>query len=111
MTAALVCRHCGERAVYLEPGAVYRLGELEVDTARDEVRVCGEAVETRPSERKILAALLSQPGVIFPFWDMLEACGISVSSARNGVMRLRPLIATAGVRIVCHWPGYSIRAE
>src|SRR5262245_50343461 len=47
------------------PGGCHRVGELEVDTVRHEVRMAGVLVEATPAEFSILACLAEQPGRAF----------------------------------------------
>jgi DNA-binding response OmpR family regulator len=54
----------------------YRVGDLEVDTVRHEVRLNGAMVETTPAEFRILAALIAEPGRAFSRAQLLtEAFG------------------------------------
>jgi DNA-binding response OmpR family regulator len=53
-------------------GEVYRVGELEIDPARHEVRLAGELVELTPAEFKILACLAAAPGRAFSRQQLLE---------------------------------------
>ena len=53
-------------------GEVYRVGELEIDPSRHEVRLTGELVEVTPAEFKILACLAASPGRAFSRQQLLE---------------------------------------
>jgi DNA-binding response OmpR family regulator len=54
----------------------YRVGDLEVDPVRHEVRLNGAMVETTPAEFRILAALIAEPGRAFSRAQLLtEAFG------------------------------------
>jgi DNA-binding response OmpR family regulator len=54
----------------------YRVGDLEVDAVRHEVRLNGAPVETTPAEFRILAALIAEPGRAFSRAQLLtEAFG------------------------------------
>ena len=53
-------------------GEVYRVGELEIDPARHEVRLAGRLVELTPAEFKILACLAASPGRAFSRQQLLE---------------------------------------
>ncbi|MEW6472375.1 MAG: response regulator transcription factor [Actinomycetota bacterium] len=54
----------------------YRVGDLEVDPVRHEVRLNGATVETTPAEFRILAALIAEPGRAFSRAQLLtEAFG------------------------------------
>jgi DNA-binding response OmpR family regulator len=54
----------------------HRVGELEVDPVRHEVRLNGATVETTPAEFRILAALIAAPGRAFSRAQLLtEAFG------------------------------------
>jgi DNA-binding response OmpR family regulator len=54
----------------------HRVGELEVDPVRHEVRLNGATVETTPAEFRILAALIAEPGRAFSRAQLLtEAFG------------------------------------
>ncbi|TCC40536.1 response regulator transcription factor [Kribbella speibonae] len=53
-------------------GEVYRVGELEIDPGRHEVRLAGELVELTPAEFKILACLAASPGRAFSRQQLLE---------------------------------------
>ncbi|TDO67397.1 DNA-binding response OmpR family regulator [Kribbella sp. VKM Ac-2571] len=53
-------------------GEVYRVGELEIDPARHEVRLGGELIELTPAEFKILACLAASPGRAFSRQQLLE---------------------------------------
>jgi DNA-binding response OmpR family regulator len=53
-------------------GEVYRVGELEIDPARHEVRLAGKLIELTPAEFKILACLAASPGRAFSRQQLLE---------------------------------------
>ncbi|WP_405063079.1 response regulator transcription factor [Kribbella sp. NBC_01505] len=53
-------------------GEVYRVGALEIDPSRHEVRLTGELVEVTPAEFKILACLAASPGRAFSRQQLLE---------------------------------------
>jgi DNA-binding response OmpR family regulator len=54
----------------------HRVGDLEVDLVRHEVRLNGATVETTPAEFRILAALIGEPGRAFSRAQLLtEAFG------------------------------------
>jgi DNA-binding response OmpR family regulator len=53
-------------------GEVYRVGELEIDPVRHEVRLAGRLVEVTPAEFKILACLAASPGRAFTRQQLLE---------------------------------------
>ena len=54
----------------------HRVGDLEVDPVRHEVRLNGAMVETTPAEFRILAALIAEPGRAFSRAQLLtEAFG------------------------------------
>ena len=53
-------------------GEVYRVGELEIDPGRHEIRLSGELVEVTPAEFKILACLAASPGRAFSRQQLLE---------------------------------------
>ncbi|TDW89620.1 MULTISPECIES: response regulator transcription factor [Kribbella] len=53
-------------------GEVYRVGELEIDPARHEVRLSGKLIELTPAEFKILACLAASPGRAFSRQQLLE---------------------------------------
>jgi DNA-binding response OmpR family regulator len=53
-------------------GEVYRVGELEIDPTRHEVRLAGRLVEVTPAEFKILACLAASPGRAFTRQQLLE---------------------------------------
>ena len=53
-------------------GEVYRVGELEIDPARHEVRLAGRLIELTPAEFKILACLAASPGRAFSRQQLLE---------------------------------------
>jgi DNA-binding response OmpR family regulator len=54
----------------------HRVGDLEVDPVRHEVRLDGATVETTPAEFRILAALIAEPGRAFSRAQLLtEAFG------------------------------------
>jgi DNA-binding response OmpR family regulator len=53
-------------------GEVYRVGELEIDPGRHEVRLGGELIELTPAEFKILACLAASPGRAFSRQQLLE---------------------------------------
>jgi DNA-binding response OmpR family regulator len=53
-------------------GEVYRVGALEIDPVRHEVRLDGELVEVTPAEFKILACLAASPGRAFSRQQLLE---------------------------------------
>ncbi|NDL58027.1 response regulator transcription factor [Phytoactinopolyspora mesophila] len=52
--------------------AVHRIGELEVDPVRHEVRLAGDRVVVTPAEFKILACLAASPGRVFSRQYLLE---------------------------------------
>ena len=53
-------------------GEVYRVGGLEIDPVRHEVRLDEELVEVTPAEFKILACLAASPGRAFSRQQLLE---------------------------------------
>jgi DNA-binding response OmpR family regulator len=53
-------------------GEVYRVGELEIDPGRHEIRLAGSLVEVTPAEFKILACLAASPGRAFSRQQLLE---------------------------------------
>jgi DNA-binding response OmpR family regulator len=53
-------------------GEVYRVGELEIDPGRHEVRLAGKLIELTPAEFKILACLAASPGRAFSRQQLLE---------------------------------------
>ena len=53
-------------------GEVYRVGELEIDPIRHEIRLAGRLVEVTPAEFKILACLAASPGRAFSRQQLLE---------------------------------------
>lgn len=53
-------------------GEVYRVGELEIDPGRHEVRLADRLVEVTPAEFKILACLAASPGRAFSRQQLLE---------------------------------------
>ena len=53
-------------------GEVYRVGGLEIDPVRHEVRLDDELVEVTPAEFKILACLAASPGRAFSRQQLLE---------------------------------------
>jgi DNA-binding response OmpR family regulator len=53
-------------------GEVYRVGELEIDPSRHEIRLAGRLVEVTPAEFKILACLAASPGRAFSRQQLLE---------------------------------------
>ncbi|GAA2833024.1 response regulator transcription factor [Kribbella solani] len=53
-------------------GEVYRVGALEIDPGRHEVRVAGELIDLTPAEFKILACLAASPGRAFSRQQLLE---------------------------------------
>ncbi|MEU8223036.1 response regulator transcription factor [Kribbella sp. NPDC048915] len=63
-----VLRRTGSRA----EGQVYRVGDLEIDPGRHEVRLAGELIELTPAEFKILACLAASPGRAFSRQQLLE---------------------------------------
>jgi two-component system response regulator RegX3 len=74
-----------------------RVGDLELDLARHDVRVAGTAVRLTPSEFKVLALLAEQPDTVFTrrqimqhLWDSdyvgdQRACDIHVSNLRRKI--------------------------
>jgi DNA-binding response OmpR family regulator len=53
-------------------GETYRVGDLEIDPVRHEIRLAGELVEATPAEFKILACLAASPGRAFSRQQLLE---------------------------------------
>jgi DNA-binding response OmpR family regulator len=53
-------------------GEVYRVGELEIDPLRHEVRLADRLVDVTPAEFKILACLAASPGRAFTRQQLLE---------------------------------------
>lgn len=53
-------------------GALLRVGRLEVDTLRHELRVDGRLVECTPTEFRILACMAEQPGRAFRRQELLD---------------------------------------
>jgi two-component system copper resistance phosphate regulon response regulator CusR len=64
-----LCRRWGRR----EP-TVVRVGDVEIDRARREVRRGGVPVPLTPKELSILAALVEEPGVVVSAEELIERC-------------------------------------
>jgi len=56
-----------------EPKPLVKVGELEIDRRRFEVRLKGRAVELTPKEFELLAILAGSPGRVFGREDLLDA--------------------------------------
>jgi two-component system alkaline phosphatase synthesis response regulator PhoP/two-component system response regulator ResD len=54
------------------PARLLRFADLEIDLDRREVRIGGQLIELRPKELDLLAALASQPGVVFERERLLQ---------------------------------------
>jgi len=50
----------------------YRVGAVEVDPARHEVRVAGRAMDCTAAEFKVLACLMAEPGRVFTRQQLLD---------------------------------------
>jgi DNA-binding response OmpR family regulator len=61
------------RANGAEPKPLVKVGELEIDRHRFEVRLKGRAVELTPKEFELLAILAGSPGRVFGREDLLDA--------------------------------------
>ena len=63
------------------PSPVYRFGELEVDTARQLVRLGNDVVHLTPTEHRLLQALVLNPGKLLTHrWLLQKVWGPSYSS-------------------------------
>ena len=81
--------------------SVYRVGGIELDAARHELRVDGKSVRLTPSEFRILQLLASEPERVFRRREIMErlwasdhvgdqrACDVHVSSLRRKIERDR----------------------
>ena len=67
---AILDRASGDRA---ETGSVLRSGDLEVDVDRHRVRRGGESVELTPTEFRILATLMREPGRVYSARQIVTA--------------------------------------
>lgn len=65
-----VLRRCERGA---KVNSAFRVGELEVDPERREVRVAGEIVELTRSEFEVLAMMAAHPGRVYSRLQLLEA--------------------------------------
>jgi DNA-binding response OmpR family regulator len=61
------------RANGAEPKPLVKVGELEIDRQRFEVRLQGRPVELTPKEFELLAILAGSPGRVFGREDLLDA--------------------------------------
>jgi DNA-binding response OmpR family regulator len=61
------------RSAALDGKAVVRIGDLEVDRYRFQVRMRGRAIELTPREFELLAILAGSPGRVFGREDLLDA--------------------------------------
>ncbi len=52
--------------------SVYRVGELELDGEKRQVKLAGERIELTPSEFELLAVLIARPGRVFTRMELLE---------------------------------------
>ena len=55
-----------------DPDAIYKVGDLEVDTGKCEVRRAGKAVELSALEFRLLTAFVRQPGRVFTRTALLD---------------------------------------
>ena len=61
------------RSQTIAPKAIIKVGDLEIDRHRFEVRVKGRTVELTPKEFELLALLASSPGGVFTRDQLLDA--------------------------------------
>jgi two-component system response regulator RegX3 len=93
---AILRRRALDRA---SPAALHRVGSLQLDLARHQVRLDGESVSLTPSEFRLLSFLASEPERVFSrreimqhLWDSSyvgdeRACDIHVSNLRRKIER------------------------
>jgi two-component system KDP operon response regulator KdpE len=65
-------RAVGRRAGGEQPAAVYRFGELEIDLAREAVKLRGELVHLTPTEYRLLEAMATRPGKLLTHTWLLQ---------------------------------------
>ncbi len=75
-------------------GAVLRVGEVEMDVANRDVRVCGEPLELSPREFSLLELFLRHPGQVLTrtqiaehLWDASAVVGTNVIDVYVGYLR------------------------
>lgn len=74
--------------------SVYRLGDLELDIERREVRLCGKTVAVTATEFQLLERMMRQPGHVFSRASLLDsvwgvACNVTDRTVDVHVRRLR----------------------
>jgi two-component system KDP operon response regulator KdpE len=65
-------RAVGRRAGGEQPGAVHRFGELEIDLAREAVKLRGELLHLTPTEYRLLEAMATHPGKLLTHAWLLQ---------------------------------------
>jgi two-component system KDP operon response regulator KdpE len=65
-------RAVGRRAGGEQPRAVHRFGELEIDLAREAVRLRGELLHLTPTEYRLLEAMATHPGKLLTHAWLLQ---------------------------------------
>jgi DNA-binding response OmpR family regulator len=96
---------------------VLRLGSLEIDPERREVRVAGQETSLRTKEFELLLALAKRPGFVFSRDQLLEhVWGYSFGGGSRTVdvhvARLRDKLENSGVCIETVWNvGYKLVEE
>ncbi|MFC7219888.1 response regulator transcription factor [Streptomyces polyrhachis] len=97
------------------PGAVLRLGALEIDHAERRVRVAGEDVHLTPTEFELLVclscrprAVLSREQLLVEVWDWADASG--TRTVDSHIKALRRKIGAERIRTV-HGVGYALEVD
>ena len=97
------------------PGDAVRIGALEVDPARRQVRLRGEPVHLTPTEFDLLTLLAARPGVVFTREQLLAEVwgwrdGSGQRTVDSHVRGLRRKLGSELVRTV-HGIGYALEAH
>ena len=100
-----------------DPGAVLRVGTIELDPVTHDVRISGVPTQLRPLEYKLLQLLVSDPGRVFSREELLEQVwemrgDINTRTVDVHVRRLRvSLGAAADVIETVHGFGYRAKRD
>jgi two-component system, OmpR family, phosphate regulon response regulator PhoB len=103
------------RPVAGDPGAVLRVGPIELDPVTHDVRIAGVPTQLRPLEYKLLQLLVGDPGRVFSREELLEQVwemrgDIHTRTVDVHVRRLRvSLGAAADVIETVHGFGYRAK--
>jgi len=100
-----------------DPGAVLKVGPIELDPVTHDVRISGAPTQLRPLEYKLLQLLVSEPGKVFSREELLEQVwemrgDINTRTVDVHVRRLRVSLGPAADVIeTVHGFGYRAKRD